>query len=180
MTRGMTFSLSAWRAILWRSRDWELRLYGKGRDDAYLRKLARHRGIAERVIFCGHVDDIHSIWRDNHLNVMASRNEGTPLALVEAMLCGRPSVVSDVGGNAEWVVESRNGFIAEAPSVRSFGAALERAWTARADWEAIGKAAHHDALGLIDPTPGKTLLELVTAAAVAGNQRQQDETRRPV
>jgi L-malate glycosyltransferase len=92
----------------WRLRDWELRLYGKGRDDAYLRKLARHRGIAERVIFCGHVGDIHSIWRDNHLNVMASRNEGTPLALVEGMLRGRPSVVSDVGGNAEWVVESRN------------------------------------------------------------------------
>ena len=150
----------------WRSRDWELRLYGKGRDDAYLKKLARHRGIAERVIFCGHVGDVHLIWRDNHLNVMASRNEGTPLALVEAMLCGRPSVVSDVGGNAEWVVEPRNGFIAEAPSVRSFGAALERAWTARADWKAIGKAAHHDALGLIDPTPGKSLLKLVTAAAV--------------
>jgi glycosyltransferase involved in cell wall biosynthesis len=79
-------------------------LYGKGRDDAYLRKPARYRGIAERVIFCGHVGDILSIWRDNHLNVMASRNEGTPLALVEGMLCGRPSVVSDVGGNAEWVV----------------------------------------------------------------------------
>ena len=164
----------------WRSRDWELRLYGNGRDDAYLRKLARHRGIAERVLFCGHVSDVRSIWRDNHLNVMASRHEGTPLALVEAMLCGRPSVVSDVGGNAEWVVELRNGFIAEAPSVRSFGAALERAWAARADWEALGKAAHHDALRLIDPTPGKTLLKLVTEAAVAGSQRQRDATRQPV
>ena len=103
---------------------------------------------------------------------MASRTEGTPLALVEAMLCGRPSVVSDVGGNLEWVVEPRNGFIAEAPSVRSFGAALERAWAARADWEAIGKAAHHDALGLIDPTPGKSLLELITAAARNGADAQ--------
>ncbi len=164
----------------WRSRDWELRIYGTGRDDAYLKKLARHRGIAERVIFCGHVGDVHRIWRENHLNVMASRNEGTPLALVEAMLCGRPSVVSDVGGHAEWVVEPRNGFLAEAPSVRSFGAALERAWTARADWEAMGKSAHRDALGLIDPTPGKSLLQLVTAAVVAGAERHRVEARQPV
>ena len=158
----------------WRSRDWELRLFGSGRDEAYLRNLASHRGIAEKVIFCGHVGDVHSIWRQNHLNVMASRNEGTPLALVEAMLCGRPSVVSDVGGIAEWVVERRNGFVAEAPSVRSFGAALERAWTARADWEAMGRAAHHDALRLIDPTPGKSLLELVTAAVRDGSNAEAD------
>ena len=33
MTRGMTFSLSAWRLIPLEMRDWELRLYGKGRDE---------------------------------------------------------------------------------------------------------------------------------------------------
>jgi L-malate glycosyltransferase len=150
--KGHDVLLECLAADHFRKRDWELRLYGKGRDELYLRRLARSRGIADRVIFRGHVDDVSSIWADNHLNVMASRTEGTPLALVEAMLCGRPSVVSDVGGNLEWVVEPRNGFTAEAPSVRSFGAALERAWAARADWEARGKASHHDALGLIDPT----------------------------
>ena len=150
-------------ADFWKTRPWELRLYGKGRDEAYLRKLAQSRGIADRVIFCGHVSDINAIWRNNHLNVMASRSEGTPLALIEAMLCGRPSVVSDVGGNLEWVEEPRNGFIALAPTVRSFGAALERAWAARADWEVIGRAAHHDALSLSDPSPARTLLDLVMA-----------------
>jgi glycosyltransferase involved in cell wall biosynthesis len=165
--KGQEVLLDCLASDRWNTRDWELRLYGKGRDEAYLRKLARNRGIAERVLFCGYVDDVRSIWRDNHLNVLASRNEGTPLSLVEAMLCGRPSVVSDVGGNAEWVTEPRNGFVAEAPSLRSFGAALERAWTARTDWEAIGKVAHHDALGLFDPAPGKTLLDLVTAPARA-------------
>jgi glycosyltransferase involved in cell wall biosynthesis len=163
--KGQDILLECLAADPWKSRDWELRLFGKGRDEPYLRKLARNRRIDDRVVFCGQVSDVRSIWRDNHLNVMASRCEGTPLALVEAMLCGRPSVVTDVGGNLEWVVEPRNGFTAEAGTVRSFGAALERAWAARGDWEAMGKAAHHDALGLIDPAPGKTLLELVTAAA---------------
>jgi glycosyltransferase involved in cell wall biosynthesis len=163
--KGQDVLLECLAADPWRSRNWELRLFGRGRDEAYLVKLARNRRIDDRVVFCGQVNDVRSIWRDNHLNVMASRSEGTPLALVEAMLCGRPSVVTDVGGNLEWAVEPRNGFTAEAATVRSFGAALERAWAARADWEVLGKTAHHDALGLIDPTPGKTLLELVTAPA---------------
>lgn len=145
----------------WGARPWELRLYGTGQDEAYLRKLARRRGIADRVVFVGHTDDIREIWETNHLIVLPSRCEGTPLALVEAMLCGRPSVVTDVGGNVEWVEEGRNGFIAEAPTVRSFGAALGRAWDSRDRWEAMGRAAHLDSLKLIDPDPAGTLLDLV-------------------
>lgn len=148
----------------WRHRDWELRLYGRGQDQPYLERLARHYGIADRVRFRGLVGEVEAIWRDNHLLILPSRVEGTPLALVEAMLCGRPAVVTDVGGHAEWVSEPRNGFLAEVASVRSFGAALERAWAARADWEAIGRTAREDALGLVDPAPARTLLEIVTAA----------------
>ena len=39
----------------------------------------------------------------NHLLVLPSRAEGTPIALVEAMICARPAVVTDVGGNVEWL-----------------------------------------------------------------------------
>ena len=88
-----------------------------------------------KVEFCGHVGDVRSIWADNHLLVMPSRSEGTPLSLVEAMICGRPSVVTDVGGNIEWVDEPSTGFVAEAPSARSLNNALERAWEARERWE---------------------------------------------
>ena len=52
-----------------------------------------------------------------------------PLALVEAMLCGRTAVVTDVGGNAEWIEDGETGFVAEAATAKSFGAALkERGW----------------------------------------------------
>jgi glycosyltransferase involved in cell wall biosynthesis len=145
----------------WRSRNWTLRLYGEGPHRDYLADQARFRGLEDRTEFRGHVSDIHAVWSENHLALFPSRSEGTPLALVEAMACGRPAVVSDVGGNAEWVDEPRNGMIAEAPTARSFGAALERAWQARADWPAMGLAARQDALDRIDPTPGRTLLELM-------------------
>src|SRR5262249_46331394 len=114
--------------------------------------------------FAGHVPDIRGIWADNHLLVLPSRSEGTPLSLVEAMLCGRPAVVTDVGGNAEWITEPDTGFIAEAPSTRSVAGALERAWTARHLWAEMGERAHEKARRQVDPDPGGTLLNIIERA----------------
>jgi len=85
--------------------------------------------------------------------------------LVEAMLCGRPAVVTDVGGNTEWIEDGRTGFVAEAPTAKSFGAALERAWLAQADWQKMGIQGRKKALIKFDNSAGKTLLQIVLAAA---------------
>lgn len=149
---------------VWRGRPFECRLYGEGADASYLEQLARHLGIEERIRFMGHVEEVESIWRECDLLVMPSRMEGTPLALVEAMICGRPAVVTDVGGMAEWIEEPSCGFVAEGVSARSLGAALERAWAARSSWSAQGAAARERAMRLVDPDPGGTLLDLVLRA----------------
>jgi glycosyltransferase involved in cell wall biosynthesis len=120
------------------------------------------------VTFGGHVDDIVATWRRHHVLLLASRAEGTPLSLLEAMALARPSVVTDVGGNAEWVVPDETGFLAAAPTAVSFGAALEACWHARDQWEAMGSRAHQVLLQNYDPTPGRTLLHRVEEA---GRQR---------
>jgi glycosyltransferase involved in cell wall biosynthesis len=162
--KGQDILLEVLSGAAWKSRLWSLDLYGEGPDRAYLQDLARHFGIAERVTFCGHVEDVRSIWATHPVLVLPSRSEGTPLALVEAMICGRPAVVTDVGGNLEWVRESLTGFVAEAPTVRSFGAALERAWQSREAWQEMGMRAHGHALSQYDPSPELTLLNLLFAA----------------
>jgi glycosyltransferase involved in cell wall biosynthesis len=163
--KGQDILLEVLSSSMWRSRDWRLRLYGGGRGRQYLESLARHYGIAKQVDFYGHMDDIRSIWGVNHLLVLPSRYEGTPLALVEAMLCGRPAVVTDVGGNAEWIEDGNTGFVAEAPTCRSFGAALDRAWGAQANWEEMGVRARQSAFDRFDRCPGKSLLNIVVEAA---------------
>ena len=77
------------------------------------------------------------------------------------MICGRPSVVTDVGGNSEWVDEPTTGFVADAPSARSLNNAIERAWDARARWELIGQRAREVALSQIDPHPEETVLSML-------------------
>lgn len=112
----------------WRKRNWHLNLYGKGEDETYLTELTKFYGIVSKTSFRGYVKNVKEIWSENHVLLMPSTLEGTPLALIEAMLCSRSAVVSDVGGNAELVKEGVNGFLAEAPSVFSFGNAMERMW----------------------------------------------------
>jgi glycosyltransferase involved in cell wall biosynthesis len=163
--KGQDVLLQVLGSPIWRERDWRLRLYGEGQDGKYLAALAQHYAIADRVEFCGHVTDIRSIWQMNHLLVLPSRSEGTPLALVEAMLCGRPAVVTDVGGNAEWIEDGQTGFVADAPTARSFGAALQRAWEAKTDWQEMGIEARNNALAKFDKSAGKTLLKILVDAA---------------
>ncbi|QIR37181.1 glycosyltransferase family 4 protein [Tolypothrix sp. PCC 7910] len=145
----------------WQDRNWHCRLYGSGPDQSYLKSLAEYYNIVNRVQFMGHICDVRSIWRENHLLVLPSRAEGTPLALVEAMLCGRPVVVTDVGGNTEWIEEAQTGFIADAPTVKSFSVALEKAWLARSHWQTIGTQAHQMAIAHLDKNPGKSLLRVI-------------------
>jgi L-malate glycosyltransferase len=159
--KGQDVLLEALAEEPWKKRRWLLRFYGSGVDRPYLERLAGYYDIAEKVEFCGHVGDIRSVWTENQLLVMPSRSEGTPLALVEAMICGRPSVVTDVGGNIEWVDEPSTGFVADAPSARSLSKALERAWEARDCWESIGQRAREVALSKFDPHPEESVLSLL-------------------
>ena len=140
-------------------------LYGEGPDRAYLEELARHYGIAEHVKFKGYVGDVRGIWAENHMLVIPSRVESAPLVLVEAMLCGRPSVVARVGGVPEWVQDSETGFVAEAPTPWLLDAALERSWQSRLLWKTMGEKAHEVALGRIDDSPGRSLLRLICQVA---------------
>lgn len=146
----------------WKERDWKLNVFGTGPDKDYLTELVRYYHIQDRVAFRGHVPDVRAIWKENHLFVFPSRAESGPLALIEAMLCGRPTVATDIGGIMEWLQEPKTGFIAEAATARSFGAAMERAWAARSDWEKIGLQAHASANAKRSPDPGQVLLDLLT------------------
>jgi glycosyltransferase involved in cell wall biosynthesis len=146
----------------WKKRNWHLNIYGNGEDEKYLKDLVKYYQLNERVTFHGKVNDIRAVWENNHILLMPSHMEGMPLAVVEAMLCGRPCVATDVGGISEWIEEDKSGFIAEAPTIASFGNAMEKAWSRLSEWETMGRNAHERAMQLYDPNPGKTLLKLIT------------------
>lgn len=160
--KGHDVLLDVLRSATWKNREWVLNIYGEGSDKEYLRQLVSYFGLQDRVFFHGRVTDIKGIWKENHMLLMPSRMEGMPLAIVEAMLCGRPCVATDVGGAAEWIVEGISGFLADAATVASLDKALEKAWQEKDNWETIGLRARERALTLYDPAAGETLLRKIT------------------
>jgi glycosyltransferase involved in cell wall biosynthesis len=148
----------------WRDRPVEINLYGHGPYRETLKQLSVKLNL-KNVHFRGHVNDVQKIWEHNHLLVLPSRYEGLPLALVEAMWCARPAVVTDVGGNAEICLDGETGFVAAAPTVQLFDQILEQAWAQRRDWEKMGKAARTRAEQLIPRHPVETFCQQLTEVA---------------
>jgi len=142
VAKGQDLLFAALAKPQWRNRPVRLSLFGTGQNERSLPVLARMLGL-ERVEFRGFVRDIEGVWADHHALVLPSRHEGMPLAVIEALLCGRVCVVTDVAGNTEFIDDGVTGFVAPAPTLPLVSDALERAWQRRTEWQAIGRAAAH-------------------------------------
>jgi glycosyltransferase involved in cell wall biosynthesis len=71
---------------------------GDGELRAELERYAAELGIADRIRFLGWRRDLATINAATDVFLLTSRNEGTPVALIEAMASGVPGVSTDVGG----------------------------------------------------------------------------------
>jgi glycosyltransferase involved in cell wall biosynthesis len=136
----------------WRDRAVSLTFFGKGAHQRQIERLIALLGVP-RVSFGGFKSSVAEIWREHHLLVMPSRKEGLPIVLVEAALCGRPAVCASSGGIPEVIDDGITGFLAEAPEVPLFADAMERAWTQREDWHAMGLRAAAKVRGLVPRDP---------------------------
>jgi glycosyltransferase involved in cell wall biosynthesis len=126
----------------WRERKWKLNLYGEGAEQEYLKKLAVHYGIADRVHFRGFVHDRSEIWRNNHIQVFPTRGEGGPMVLTEGMMAGRVAVISDCGNASVYVSHAEDGFLVDFPTTGCFSKVMDMAWARRGDWGEMGRSAH--------------------------------------
>lgn len=87
---------------------------GAVQDTEYMRRvadLAARLGVSEQVLFVGQRADVIPMLKGCDLFFLPSRSEGLSNALLEAMACRRPCVVTDVGGNRELVADGRSGYL---------------------------------------------------------------------
>jgi glycosyltransferase involved in cell wall biosynthesis len=142
----------------WKERDWILDIAGSGPHEDYLRALVEFYGIDDKVRFLGQVEDLQALWSENHLLFLPSRFEGTPLSLIEAMVCGRTALVTDVAGNCEWI-SGDIGFVAAAPSKPYILDALNRVWENRERLEELGSKCRERAVRLYNPRMADDILD---------------------
>jgi glycosyltransferase involved in cell wall biosynthesis len=79
---------------------------GDGERREELEALTRRLQLQEHVRFLGWRRDLPTLYAATDVFVLTSRNEGTPVALIEAMASGVPGVSSDVGGVADVIPDA--------------------------------------------------------------------------
>jgi glycosyltransferase involved in cell wall biosynthesis len=93
------------------------RLLVVGRDDGIgteLKRLCTELGLGEHVDFLGARNDIPRLLAAADVGLLCSHEEGFSNALLEGMAAGLPMIATDVGGNAEAVIDQENGLIVPA------------------------------------------------------------------
>jgi glycosyltransferase involved in cell wall biosynthesis len=159
--KGQDILLEALAGPEWVNRRWYLTFYGDGPMTDGIGRMIDHFGLRRHATIAGWSPSPERIWQANHALVLASRLEGLPLVIVEAMLCGRPVVATNVAGNAEVVQDGITGFLADAPTAPSFRAALEQLWERRSGLRIMGEAAAMAIRKQVAPEPAKSFAEKI-------------------
>ncbi len=111
---------------------------GSGEREAELRAVAKHLGIAPRVKWLGWRRDLHEIYPALDLVALTSHDEGTPVALLEAMASGVRVAARDVGGVGEILDEAGSGHLIPAVAgSREWAVALRAALHSDAPTSAV-------------------------------------------
>ena len=161
--KGQDILLEALSSPDWTSRDYQMTFYGAGPHADHLHNLIILYGLENKVKLAGHLSDVDQIWKDNQVMLLPSLSEGTPLALVEAMLSGRSALATDVGDISKYVLEGETGFLIPTASVRCVREGLERLWASKANLASMGIRAFEHATQITDFQPEVTLLSSIKA-----------------
>jgi len=124
--RGLEPLLDAFSGVAARWPNARLWLLGAGPMERTIRERAESLGIAGRVATPGVFDEIDGPLAAADLFVQPTPEDGTPLALVEAMAAGLPIVATDVPGHRTLLEHEENALLVPPADAPALGAAIGR------------------------------------------------------
>jgi L-malate glycosyltransferase len=111
-----------------------------------LARMASELGLTKNINFVGLQKNVEDWLRKAKVFVLTSDSEGLSLALMEAMLCGLPAVVSQVGDLDELVENGINGYVVAERTPEAFAKRLEELLTNEGHLARFGEAARKSAI----------------------------------
>jgi glycosyltransferase involved in cell wall biosynthesis len=171
--KGLDLAIQVLSSPAWRERNWILDIYGDGELRAAYQLQVANLGLTDRIRFAGFTCDIDAVWRDHHLLLLPSRAEGVPNSMMEAMLSGRPVIVSNVGGISEWVSDGKSAYLLAKPDAGVLTTALERCWAERSSLEQMGRSAYENTIKQRDLNPATTMLNWIEEVGAGRREPRQ-------
>jgi glycosyltransferase involved in cell wall biosynthesis len=147
--KDQTRLLGITREVAERRPDVLLLIVGDGELRGRLEAEAAAQGLGSHVRFLGWRRDLPNIYAATDVFALTSRNEGTPVALIEAMASGVPGVATDVGGVATVIENASMGIRVPLDDDAAFVAGVVRLLDS-ADREAMGARGRAHVLAHFD------------------------------
>ncbi len=148
--------LEAARQVRARRPDCHFAIVGDGSERAALESKSRDLGLDGSVRFFGWRRDLEAVFGDLDVVVNSSRNEGTPVSLIEALAAGRPVVATRVGGTPDLLRDGAHGSLVPPADPQALATAILQALEAPAEMPARARRgqahvlAQHDIARLLD------------------------------
>lgn len=124
--KNQTMLISAMERLVAKRPDIHLLLPGKDGLNGYHQQLVNEKGLTNNIHFLGFRRDIPQLLKIADLAVSASRREGLPVNIMEAMYLGVPVVATNCRGNRDLVEDGKTGFIVQIDDVTGFIDKVER------------------------------------------------------
>jgi glycosyltransferase involved in cell wall biosynthesis len=98
----------------------KIMIIGRGELESAFKDLIHQAQLDQYFIFAGWQQDLPKVYPDLDVVVLTSLNEGTPVALIEALACGVPVVSTNVGGVGDIIRDGERGFLEDKADVKKF------------------------------------------------------------
>jgi glycosyltransferase involved in cell wall biosynthesis len=99
-------------------------ILGEGPLREKLQQKVKLEGLWDHVFFEGFQSDVRPYLQAGSAFILTSRLEGLPISVLEAMACGIPCIVTNVGGSAEAVKDQISGLVIPPESVEAAAEAI--------------------------------------------------------
>lgn len=101
-------------------------IVGDGEEKPALTQLTADLGLTDKVVFTSWIKEIDEVFAGSDLVALCSRNEGTPVTLIEAQAAGKPIISTDVGGIADAVLPGQTALLVPNNHVAAYAETLQQ------------------------------------------------------
>ncbi len=127
--KGLSYLIKATNLIRKELGNSEIHLVGGGPEEKELKELTSKLKLHNIIKFRGKIygDDLVKEYKSANLFVLPSLYEGQPLTLLEAWGAKLPVIVTNVGGNEDFIEEGKNGYMIDAKNIKTLSETLIKA-----------------------------------------------------